>query len=103
MEFRELGKSGIQVSVVGLGGNNFGWTADLETTRAIVDAAADNGITFIDTAISYGPSEELLGEVLEGRRDAFVIATKFGSPQDPLEGDRKGTRHYIAKAVESSL
>jgi len=103
MEFRELGKTGIQVSVVGLGGNNFGWTADLAGTRAIIDAAADNGITFIDTAISYGPSEELLGEVLDGRRDAFVIATKFGSPQDPLPGDRKGTRDYIATAVEASL
>jgi len=103
MEFRELGKSGIQVSIVGLGGNNFGWTADLETTRAIVDAAADNGINFIDTAISYGSSEELLGEVLDGRRDAFVIATKFGSPQDPLPGDRKGAREYIVTAVESSL
>src|SRR6266702_2641794 len=82
MRMRRLGKDGPEVSVVGLGCNNFGGRVDLEGTRAVVDAALDAGITLLDTADVYGNrggSEELLGEVLQGRRDRVVLATKFGS------------------------
>lgn len=103
MELRRLGKSDLQVSLVGLGCNNFGWKADLAGTRAIVDQALEFGITFFDTAISYGPSEEFLGAALEGRRKEAVIATKFGSPEDPLPGDARGTRAYVMEAAEASL
>src|SRR5579859_2156364 len=78
---RLLGDSGLEVSVVGLGANNFGRRVDLDGTRAVVDAALEHGVTFIDTADIYGgsgASEELLGKVLKGRRDRFVLATKFG-------------------------
>jgi aryl-alcohol dehydrogenase-like predicted oxidoreductase len=76
---RPLGASGLNVSVVGLGGNNFGRRLDLDGTRAVVDAALAEGVTFFDTADIYGgagASEELLGEVLAGRRDQVVLATK---------------------------
>lgn len=103
MELRQLGSSDLRVSVVGLGGNNFGWKADAAGTRAIIDRAAACGINFIDTAISYGPSEEFLGEALAGRRKDFVIATKFGSQQDPVEGSHRASRAFIMTAVERSL
>jgi aryl-alcohol dehydrogenase-like predicted oxidoreductase len=101
---RALGHSGIQVSVVGLGCNNFGRRVDLEGTRAVVDAALEAGVTFLDTADIYGrgQSEELLGEVLAGRRDQVVLATKFGMDM----GDGKalrGSRAYIHEAIEASL
>jgi aryl-alcohol dehydrogenase-like predicted oxidoreductase len=101
---RSLGDSGIQVSVVGLGCNNFGRRLDLEGTRAVVDAALEQGVTFFDTANTYGrgQSEEFLGEVLEGRRDQVILATKFGMDM----GDGKGpcgSRDYILQAVEASL
>lgn len=107
MRYRSLGNSGLQVSVVGLGGNNFGGRLDLAGTRAVVDAALDAGITLIDTADVYGGrggSEELLGEVLAGRRDRVVLATKFGNDMGygPAAGARGG-RAYIRRAVEASL
>ena len=76
----ELGSSGLEVSRVGLGCNNFGRRLDLEGTRAVVEAALAEGITFLDTADIYGggKSEQFLGEILEGRRDEVVLATKFG-------------------------
>jgi aryl-alcohol dehydrogenase-like predicted oxidoreductase len=90
----------LEVSEVGLGGNNFGYRVDLEGTRAVVDAALDAGVDFLDTAESYGrpagQSEELLGQVLEGRRDRVVIATKFG-------WDGGGSASYIREAVDKSL
>ena len=103
MEQRQLGGSGLNVSVVGLGCNSFGWKADLKTTGEIIGRAIDSGITFFDTAISYGPSEEFMGEVLGDRRKEIVLATKFGSPQDPLEGEQRASRSYIMTAVEASL
>lgn len=103
MEQRRLGNSALQVSLVGLGCNSFGWKADLAETQAIVDRALDYGITFFDTAISYGPSEEFLGTALGSRRDKAVIATKFGSPEDPLAGDARASRAYIMEAAEKSL
>jgi aryl-alcohol dehydrogenase-like predicted oxidoreductase len=108
MRYRPLGNSGLVVSVVGLGCNNFGRRLNVERTRAVVDAAIDAGVTLLDTAESYGGagrSEEMLGEVLEGRRDRVVLATKFGGSDvgyGPAAG-AKGGRGYIRRAVEQSL
>src|SRR3954447_16041864 len=102
MRTRQLGDGGPEVSVVGLGCNNFGGRLDLAGTRAVVDAALDAGVTLIDTADVYGNrggSEELLGEVLEGRRERVVLATKFGG--DMHDGTAaRGSREYIHKAVD---
>ncbi|MET7751331.1 aldo/keto reductase [Micromonospora sp. NPDC005367] len=110
MTFRRLGDSGLVVSVVGIGCNNFGRKIDLEGTRAVVDAALDAGINFFDTADIYGEpqgsSEELLGQALKGRRDDVVVATKFGMDMNGLNGPdygARGSRRYIARAVEASL
>ena len=80
MRYRPLGQSGLLVSVVGLGCNNFGSRLDVNGTRAVVDAAIDAGITLFDTSDTYGRggSERALGEVLGSRRDQVVLATKFG-------------------------
>ena len=110
MRYRPLGDCGLVVSVTGLGCNNFGRRLDLDATRAVVDAALDAGITLLDTADTYGNgggSEELLGQVLAGRRDEVVLATKFGHQQfdmgyGPAAG-AKGGRAYIRRAVERSL
>jgi aryl-alcohol dehydrogenase-like predicted oxidoreductase len=103
---RSLGDDGPEVSVIGLGCNNFGRRVDLDGTRAIVDAALEAGITFFDTADIYGSphgrSEEFLGEVLQGRRDQVVLATKFGMNMDDGRGPR-GSRDYILHAIEASL
>jgi len=101
---RALGDSRVKVSVVGLGCNNFGRRVDLEGTRAVVDAALDEGVTFFDTANTYGrgQSEEFLGEVLEGRRDKVTLATKFGMDMGDGKGPR-GSRDYILQAIEASL
>jgi aryl-alcohol dehydrogenase-like predicted oxidoreductase len=109
MEFRRLGNSGLVVSVVGLGTNNFGMKLDLEESREVVHAALDEGITLFDTADSYGKSEERLGEILEGKRDDVVLATKFGSDSRSRGNDNgedwgaRGSRRYIKRSVESSL
>ncbi|HEY8301260.1 MAG TPA: aldo/keto reductase [Jatrophihabitans sp.] len=109
MDFRRLGNSGLVVSVVGLGTNNFGMKLDLEQSRAVVHAALDEGITLVDTADSYGASEERIGEILKGKRDDVVLATKFGSDSRRRGNDNgedwgaRGSRRYITKAVESSL
>jgi len=102
---RPLGDCGLQVSVVGLGCNNFGRRLDLDGTRAVVDAALADGVTFLDTADIYGgqgASEKLLGQVLEGRRDEVVLATKFGMDMGDGKGPR-GSRDYILQAIEASL
>jgi aryl-alcohol dehydrogenase-like predicted oxidoreductase len=105
MRTRRLGSDGAEVSVVGLGCNNFGMRVDLEGTRAVVDAALDAGVTLLDTADIYGNrggSESFLGEVLEGRRDRVVLATKFGG--DMRDGTTaRGSRTYIKKAIDASL
>ncbi len=109
MEFRRLGNSGLVVSVVGLGTNNLGMKLDLDQSREVVHAALDAGITLFDTADSYGESEARLGQLLEGRRDDVVIATKFGSDVRRLGLDNgadwgaRGSRRYIRRAVEASL
>jgi len=105
MRTRRLGADGPEVSVVGLGCNNFGMRVDLDGTRAVVDAALDSGITLLDTADIYGNkggSESFLGEVLEGRRDRVLLATKFGG--DMGDGTTaRGSRDYIRKAIDASL
>jgi aryl-alcohol dehydrogenase-like predicted oxidoreductase len=110
MRYRTLGDSGLLVSVVGLGCNNFGGRLDVQGTRAVVDAAIDAGVTLFDTAEMYGKdggSELALGEVLAGRRDKIVLATKFGHQKvdmgyGPAAG-AKGGRAYLRIAVEKSL
>jgi 1-deoxyxylulose-5-phosphate synthase len=114
MRYRSLGESGLVVSVVGLGCNNFGRdgtrSSDLAGTQAVIDAAFDAGITLFDTSDSYGSvpgaSEELLGKALAGRRDEAVIATKFGADLRGANGPdwgARGSRRYLRRAVESSL
>ena len=102
MELVPLGESGLRVSRVGLGCNNFAGRIDYAATRSVVDAALEVGITFFDTAEVYGlngGSERYLGEILDGRRDRVVLATKFGWAQDRGFGD--GSR--IRRAIDGSL
>jgi aryl-alcohol dehydrogenase-like predicted oxidoreductase len=109
MTYRRLGTSGLAVSVVGVGCNNFGRKIDLAGTKAVVDAAIGAGITLFDTADVYGDppgaSEECLGAALKanGKRDDVVIATKFGSPMGGPDWGARGSRRYIIRAVEASL
>jgi aryl-alcohol dehydrogenase-like predicted oxidoreductase len=106
MKYRSVGKSGLQVSTIGLGCNNFGWGLDLEGSRAVIHAALDAGITLFDTADIYGGqggSETAMGQILGARRKDIVLATKFGIQMDK-EGVKKGaSRRYIMSAVEDSL
>ena len=105
MEHARVGDSDLTVSRVGLGCNNFGGRLDLEQTRAVVDAALEIGVTHWDTADIYGNhggSERLLGELLRGRRDQVVLATKFGKPMGD-GAERRGTRAYVRGAIEASL
>ena len=102
MELVDLGESGLRVSRVGLGCNNFGGRIDLDATRAVVEEALDTGVTFFDTAAVYGnggDSERFLGEILEGRRDEVVLATKFG--WGPEAGD--GSAQTVRTSIEGSL
>ena len=105
MILRNLGKSGLRVSLVGLGCNNFGQRMDLESSRAVIHKALDAGITLFDTADVYGGrggSETVLGTVLGDRRKDVVLASKFGMAMD--EGEKVGAaRRYIMAAVEASL
>jgi aryl-alcohol dehydrogenase-like predicted oxidoreductase len=105
MKMRTLGRGGPEVTVVGLGTNNFGGRIDYAASKAVVDEAIEQGITLFDTADIYsqGASEECIGRALEGRRDAVLIATKFGKPMDENPSESRGTREYIRWAVEGSL
>lgn len=115
MQTRNLGSSDLVISAVGLGCNNFSRpgtpTATLDGTRAVLDAAIDQGVTFLDTAELYGDpkggSEELMGQALEGRREKVVIATKFGhtagGPSGSESWGSNGSASYIAHAVDGSL
>ena len=106
MEKRKLGTSGPEVSLVGLGTNNFGGRIDLEASRRVIDKALELGVTLFDTADiygNYGGSEEVLGKVLGPRRKSIVLASKFGMAMDET-GDRKGaSRRYIMQAIDDSL
>ena len=104
MEYRQMGRSGLRVSAIGLGCNPFGNEVDVPGAGAIVGRALDLGVTYFDTADSYfeGRSEDFLGRALEGKRDRAIVATKFGNPI--LPGTSAGaSRAYIIKACEASL
>jgi len=106
MRTRSLGAGGPDVTVVGLGCNNFGSRVDEQGTRAVVDAALEAGVTFFDTADVYGNrggSEELLGKALEGRRDLVVLATKFGHEMWDGAPTNRGSREYVRTAIDASL
>jgi aryl-alcohol dehydrogenase-like predicted oxidoreductase len=102
VELVDLARSGLRVSRVGLGCNNFGGRIDFEATRAVVDAALEVGVTFFDTAATYGngDSERFLGEILEERRDSVVLATKFGWGQDAGDGSAETVRRSLADSLE---
>jgi aryl-alcohol dehydrogenase-like predicted oxidoreductase len=106
MEYRQLGNSGVRVSVIGLGANRFGspQVAQAEVGK-IVDAALDAGVNFIDTANGYnnGRSEETLGNALKGRMDKVVMATKFSFPRKTSANSWGASRYHMMQAVEQSL
>jgi aryl-alcohol dehydrogenase-like predicted oxidoreductase len=104
MQFRNLGRSGLRVSLVGLGCNNFGGRIDDEAAAKVIDAAIEHGITLFDTADIYGEkagSERALGQLLGARRKDIVLASKFGMKM--FHGGQGGSRRYIISAVEESL
>lgn len=107
MTYRRLGDSELRVSAVGIGTNAFSRRVDQDGVDEIVAAASDVGVTFIDTAdvygVTHGASEEMIGAALQGRRDDFVIATKFGGGQVAKERGPGGSRQYVVEAVEGSL
>lgn len=106
MQLRRLGNSGLQVSLVGLGCNNFGARLDLEASRKVVHKALDLGITLLDTADVYGNrggSEQQLGQILGDRRKDIVLATKFAMAMDDADIKKGASRRYIMNAVEDSL
>lgn len=105
MQQRHIGRTGLRVSAVGLGGNNFGWKIDQEASNQVVAKALDLGITLFDTADRYGTnggdSEIVLGKALGARRKDIVLLTKFGL--DLNDYSRNGSRRYVMSAVEGSL
>ncbi len=105
MEYRRLGRSGLHVSLAGLGCNNFGMRIDYGAAERVTNAALDAGITLFDTADVYGrgASEEMLGRALGARRHEVIIATKFAAPMGEGPMERGGSRHRIAEACEASL
>jgi aryl-alcohol dehydrogenase-like predicted oxidoreductase len=106
MQRRKLGATGPEVSIVGLGANNFANRSDFAASERVVNRALDLGITLIDTADSYGNrggSEEYLGRILGTRRKDIVLATKFGLPMDNSGKMRGASRRYAMEAVEASL
>ena len=111
MEYRRLGDSGLLVSAVGLGTNNFAGRLNDEAARAVLDQAVDLGVSFIDVADMYGQgskegpgaSENQLGRLLAGRRTNFILATKFGQPMGESIYERGASRGWIVRAVEGSL
>jgi len=106
MEYKNLGRSGLQVSAVGLGCNNFGMRCDKEQSAAVVHKALDLGVTLFDTADIYGgggKSEEFLGAALDSKRPSVVVATKIVGPMGEGPLGRGASRRYIFQAVEASL
>ena len=103
MKYRALGE--LQVSVIGLGCNNFGMRLDAEGTKQVVDAAIDAGINYFDTAESYGTglSEEYLGQAIKGRRDQVLVASKWGHTVSLAEGERGGDPAQIRARLDASL
>ncbi|HEY0422949.1 MAG TPA: aldo/keto reductase [Rhodopila sp.] len=106
MEIRNLGRSGLRVSSIGLGCNNFGGRINEAATKLVIHKALDLGITLFDTADVYGErggSEEVMGRILGDDRKRIVLATKFAAPMDDSEEMMGGSRRYIMAAVEDSL
>jgi aryl-alcohol dehydrogenase-like predicted oxidoreductase len=106
MEIRNLGQSGLRVSSIGLGCNNFGGRIDETATKAVIHKALDLGITLFDTADVYGErggSEEVMGRILGDNRKRIVLATKFAAPMDDSGEREGGSRRYLMVAVEESL
>ncbi len=105
MEYRMLGRSGLKVSEIGLGCNNFGPRTDKETSMNIINYALEMGINFIDTAEMYGQgrSEEIVGQAVKGKRSRVIIATKFGHPKSMRANQQGGSHSYIMEAVDASL
>jgi aryl-alcohol dehydrogenase-like predicted oxidoreductase len=105
MEMRNVGRSGLLTSLVGLGCNNFGMRLDKEQSARVVHAALDSGYTMFDTSDSYGlgASEEFLGAALGSRRDSVLVATKFSSPMGEGPYMRGASRRYVLQACEASL
>lgn len=105
MEYRKLGSTGLKVSAIGLGGNNFGWWADEETSIKVINHALDKGINFIDSADVYdkGHSEEFISRAIKNRRQEVIIATKCALPMGEGPNEKGASRYWIMKAVEASL
>ena len=105
MRTRSLGAEGPEVTVVGLGTNNFGGRIDYDESLAVIDEAIEQGITLVDTADIYsqGASEDFIGRALENRRDAVLVATKFGKHMNENPSDRRGAPEYVRWAIEGSL
>ena len=105
MQYRRLGTSGLRISEIGLGGNNFGGRADEETSINVINNAMDMGINFIDTADMYaqGRSEELVAQAVKGKRYRVIIATKFGHPRSVGPDEQGGSRRHLLQAVDASL
>lgn len=106
MDIRNLGQSGLRVSTIGIGCNNFGGRIDEAATKAVIHKALDLGITLFDTADVYGErggSETLMGRILGDDRKRIVLASKFGMPMDDIGEGQGGARRYIMKAVDDSL
>jgi len=105
MEYRQLGRSGVRVSVIGMGTNQFGKKVDQPTVNSVIDAAIDLGVNFIDTADAYtgGNSETALGIALKGKWDKFVVATKVYFKQGDGPNDWGASRYHILNGVEASL
>jgi aryl-alcohol dehydrogenase-like predicted oxidoreductase len=105
MEFRKLGSSGLKVSEIGLGGNNFGWWIDEQTSITVINHAIDLGINYIDTADMYdkGNSEKFIGKATKDKRSQVIIATKCGYPMGDGPNDKGASRYHIMKSVDASL
>jgi aryl-alcohol dehydrogenase-like predicted oxidoreductase len=101
MQTRKIGS--LEVSVVGLGCNNFGWRVDAEASAKVIDTAVESGVTFFDTADRYGKgqSEDFLGRALGKRRDRIILATKFGMEME--KGQQGASPKYVREAVDASL
>ena len=106
MQYRRLGTTGLEISAVGLGTNNFGGRMDYESTEIVLKQCLEDGINFIDTANTYGgrgKSEEFIGQALQGTRDRYVLATKVSGPMGDGPNNRGNSRKHIMEEVENSL
>jgi len=105
MEFHKLGKTGLNISEIGLGGTEFGRSIGEKESIALIHQAFDAGINFIDTADFYvdGHSEEIIGKAIKGKRPSVIVATKFSNPTGPGPNEKGASRYHIIEAVEASL